>query len=84
MNADGKINRVEVVEFAASKRETRESYGQGESRSVNIAVIRQVQAGATQAPLSTYGMASYLVQPLFIVFSAAEMRRYSLTVTTVL
>jgi len=64
---EGKIHRVKIAEVAALKREARESGGQGESRSVNIAVIRHVQAAATQAPLSTYGMAPYLVQPLFIV-----------------
>jgi hypothetical protein len=36
-----------------SEKETRESYGQDESRCVNIAVIRPVQVAATQAPLAT-------------------------------
>ena len=82
--AEGKIHRVKVVEFAASKKKARESYGQGESRRVNIAVVRHVQAAATQAPLSTYGMASCSVQPPFMVVFCCGMRRYSLTVTTVL
>jgi hypothetical protein len=57
--AEGKIHRVKIVEFAGLEKEKREkSYGQGESRSVNLAVLRHVQAVATQAPLSTYGMAS--------------------------
>jgi hypothetical protein len=66
--AEGKIHRVKIVEFTGfEKRSARKSYGQGERRSVNIAVIRHVQAVATQAPLSTYGMASCSVRPSFQV-----------------
>ena len=58
-----------------SEKETRESYGQDESRCVNIAVIRPVQGCSNSSAISYLsGWASCSVQLLFGVAFAAEMR----------